>query len=322
MDYSKVKHGLVAACVLNAFCAVAQTETGTATATSVSFWSGVVRLAGEVWKPDGVSAESKTPAILLCHGWGGEKSHLNAMYAPVLSRAGFIVMTFDYAGWGESRGQKTSDNADSRSESDADPGSDGEIREVVDPLAQLEDIRSALAFLSSEPGVDPDNLGIWGTSLGGGLVLQTAAQFPQIKAMVTQVGAVNSLANFGGPTFADYGWQLLLSNVRAETPVFADPAPGLRGRPNFVSFSRYDPFKHVDQLKAAVLIIDAEDEELFRTEVNGKALYEAIKDRLPAKYVETPGGHYNVYNPRDPAYQTAVRETVDWFATHLQASAE
>ena len=38
------------------------------------------------------------------------------------------------------------------------------IRELVDPFDQTEDIINCIDFLAGEPGVDPDRIGLWGTS--------------------------------------------------------------------------------------------------------------------------------------------------------------
>jgi len=64
-------------------------------------WSEGSRLAAELFKPQG---EGPHPAILLCHGWGGLKSHL-AVYARIFARHGYAALVFDYRGWGESDGK-------------------------------------------------------------------------------------------------------------------------------------------------------------------------------------------------------------------------
>ena len=70
--------------------------------TSVNFWSDGTRLAGDVFKPKDMSDGDTLPAIVLCHGWGGTKAHLNRQIAPGFAAAGYVVLAFDYRGWGES----------------------------------------------------------------------------------------------------------------------------------------------------------------------------------------------------------------------------
>ena len=70
----------------------------------VSLWSGGVRLDGDVFKPADMKAGESLPGILLVHGWGGTREHLNRAYAPQFSALGFVVLTFDFKSWGTSNG--------------------------------------------------------------------------------------------------------------------------------------------------------------------------------------------------------------------------
>lgn len=58
----------------------------------------------------------------------------------------------------------------------------------------LKDVRAALHYLGGEPQVIPNNLGIWGTSMGSGLALITAANDERVKALVSQINPL--LASF------------------------------------------------------------------------------------------------------------------------------
>jgi hypothetical protein len=69
--------------------------------------------------------------------------------------------------------------------------SGGEPRQRVFPRDQIEDYRSALTWLSLQPEIDAERLGLWGTSFGGGTVLHVAAYDPRVKAVVSQVGAMD-----------------------------------------------------------------------------------------------------------------------------------
>ncbi|MFV2090152.1 MAG: alpha/beta hydrolase, partial [Pseudomonadales bacterium] len=157
----------------------------------VTIWSDGVRLAGDLWKPEGLTAEDKRPAILLVHGWGGTKSHLNQAYAPRFAAMGYVVMTFDYRGWGESDGKLLRTGAKPQGDMDEYVLRVREVRTIVNPLDELEDIRNAYYYLIGDPNVDSERLAVWGSSLGGGLALQTAATLPGFKVMISQVGAVN-----------------------------------------------------------------------------------------------------------------------------------
>ena len=68
----------------------------------VDIWSDGTRLSGDLSYLKGLQSGDKQPAVILCHGWGGLRSHLNQAYAPEFAKAGYVVLTFDYRGWGDS----------------------------------------------------------------------------------------------------------------------------------------------------------------------------------------------------------------------------
>jgi acetyl esterase/lipase len=86
------------------------------------------------------------------------------------SGAGYVVLAIDYRSFGESEGKP---------------------RGQLFPMMQVEDFRNGVSFLQRLPGVDPDRIGIWGTSTSGGTVIYAAAVDRRIKAVVTQVPVVN-----------------------------------------------------------------------------------------------------------------------------------
>jgi uncharacterized protein len=46
--------------------------------------------------------------------------------------------------------------------------SDGEPRQELDPWVQVRDYRHAISFAQTLDGVDPDRVGVWGSSYAGG----------------------------------------------------------------------------------------------------------------------------------------------------------
>ncbi len=153
---------------------------------STTIWSQGIRLAGDIYKPGNLKATETLPGIVMVPGWGGSKKNLEKNYAPHFAEKGFVVLAFDFKSWGESDGPLVA------LEPLPETGEAAEvilkathIREFVNPLSMSEDVRAALNYLVAEPGVMPDNLGIWGTSMGGGLALVMAASDDRIKALVT-----------------------------------------------------------------------------------------------------------------------------------------
>ncbi len=68
---------------------------------SVTIVSEGVRLHGEVFTPADAPAGRRLPAVVMAHGWGGVAAGLRNDAADI-ARAGYLVLVFDYRGWGES----------------------------------------------------------------------------------------------------------------------------------------------------------------------------------------------------------------------------
>ena len=136
----------------------------------VNIYSDGVRLSATIWKreenTEGSETLSKRPAILLCHGWGGIRDHLDSSYAPKFAAEGFICLTFDYRTWGDSDGiilpnDSIPQNFDNMENVRTVANVECLIlKKVVDPDWQLQDIKSCLGFLRNVDGVDQDNIGM------------------------------------------------------------------------------------------------------------------------------------------------------------------
>lgn len=136
---------------------------------SITFKSRGLRCAGDLYLPDGARAGAALPGLVLGHGFGGSKEGL-VDHAEYFQRAGYVVLAIDYRYFGES---------------------EGEPRGQLFPLEQVEDFRNAITTLQKRAEVDPEQIGIWGTSFGGGIVIYTAAVDRRVKATVSQVPIVN-----------------------------------------------------------------------------------------------------------------------------------
>lgn len=112
---------------------------------------------------------ARHPAIVLGHGFGIRKESL-VDEAEYLTRAGFLTLAIEYRSLGES---------------------EGEPRGSIFPLNQVEDFRNAVSFLRRRDDVDPDRIGIWGASFGGGVAILTAAIDRRIKCVVAMAPIVN-----------------------------------------------------------------------------------------------------------------------------------
>src|SRR5438045_2507483 len=69
---------------------------------AVTIWSDGTKMAGELDLPKNRKPEDKLPAVVFIAGTGGTKKSSAARMGPLLVKAGYIFLAFDYRGWGES----------------------------------------------------------------------------------------------------------------------------------------------------------------------------------------------------------------------------
>lgn len=136
---------------------------------SISFFSDGLRLDGNLFVPDGWTDGARLPAVVACSGYQGLKVIHPARFARALVSEGYVVLGFDYRGFGRS---------------------DGERGRLV-PHEQVEDVRAGVSFLETRPEVDPDRIGLLGWALGGGVVVAAGADDERVQA----VAACNAIGD-------------------------------------------------------------------------------------------------------------------------------
>lgn len=141
--------------------------------TSSDEWfdSSGVRCAARVYRP--TAAEALHPVVVMAHGFGAVRALRLYAYAERFAAAGYVVVVFDYRGFGDS---------------------DGEPRQVLSIRGQHQDWRAALAYARTLDGVDPQKVVAWGTSFAGGHVITVAGQGEPLAAIIAQVPHVSGPA--------------------------------------------------------------------------------------------------------------------------------
>jgi dienelactone hydrolase len=112
----------------------------------------------------------------MAHGFSGFREQRFDAYAERFVQAGMAVLVFDYRHFGDS---------------------DGTPRQLLSIRRQLQDWAAAIAFGRSLPGIDPQRIALFGTSLSGGHVLTMAARDRAIAAVVAQGPPATAFAIFG-----------------------------------------------------------------------------------------------------------------------------
>jgi dienelactone hydrolase len=280
-----------------------------------------VRLHAELFSLKSL-AGTRLPTVIMAHGWGGTAANFRRD-AIELANAGYLVITFDYRGWGES---------DSRlilvGPSPVKPVSGQnqkftaevtEIREVVDPIEQTTDWFNVIAWAAGEPMVDKDRIGLRGSSYSGGHVFYVAARDPRVKAIVSQVGAFDSRLVVSDEQQRALTYSEATKRARGEMgypPPRAKVIGNLIGAPIRDKMQQYAPVDEAAKVKdCAVLFIVAEKEELFDNKDHARLAY----DRMPGtkkKYVVVPNiTHYGIYTTERAQ---AIRLAIEWFDQYLK----
>jgi pimeloyl-ACP methyl ester carboxylesterase len=110
-----------------------------------------------------------TSAVIFCTGWGGTRSLGTnaALFATGLTeRLDTLFFNFDYSGWGGSEGP----------------------RNRLDPFREVNDVRSAVSYLTQRYPALADRIVLYGISFGGGIVPVAGAEDPRVAAVVALSG--------------------------------------------------------------------------------------------------------------------------------------
>jgi dienelactone hydrolase len=283
------------------------------TCRTADIMSEGTRIAAEVFAPKNPKSD-KLPTIVMSHGWGGTAAALRPD-AIRFARAGYLVVAFDYRGWGKS---------DSRLIAVGKPEKkDGklvaqvkEVREVVDPIDQTTDILNVISWVAGEKQCDKDRIGLWGSSLSGGHVVYVAARDPRVRAFVSQVGAMDGRWVLG-PQLREFTFSQGTARTQGKIgyPKPLEKFGTLIGAPVIEKFIGYAPIEDIGRCKdCAKLFLIAEKEELFDNKEHAILAHEratGVKKLVTIKGIK----HYGVYNE---ARDQVQKEAIAWFDEHLK----
>jgi len=295
------------------------------TRADLRFACGDAECAGWLYRP---ASAARVPVVVMGHGFAGTRDVALPDFAERFARAGLAAFVFDYRGFGASGGAP---------------------RQLVDPWRQLEDWRAALAFVRARPELDPARVAVFGSSLGAGHALITAADDPGVRAVVAQAPLVDSGAE-GEATFYGVGWvaRLLVTGwadlarqglggapilIPAIAPaggfgMIVDDAayagfeqlvePGGTYRNAVVAhsvftFDDYDPAPRAGEIRAPILFIASRADRFAPF-----SAVEAFAARAPnARIAEIDGDHFDVY--AEPRAERAAALAAEFLAAELDA---
>lgn len=132
----------------------------------VEFFSNGIKLSAYLyrakdWKP----GDASRPGIVMLHGYSGMKDVYGMDVPEWLWEEGYAVLSYDYPGFGVSQGERARHR----------------------PMEHAQSAYDAVTYLQTVTGVDPERIGFYGSSWGGGLAIWCAAFDKRVRVVVSAV---------------------------------------------------------------------------------------------------------------------------------------
>ena len=301
------------------------------TTKQITFYvDGGTPLYGKLFFPKGFKTTDRRPGVVVGHGINALSIGIEK-YAARFAERGLVAMAIDYQSYGFSgSGSDDLRLLEADSSTDASAVTEKRLRVVVkrtnlNNAHEVDDFRAAISYLQGEAGVDPDRIGIWGSSNAGSVVIAVAAIDTRAKAVVAQVSGPRPVPR--GPAPPPAGPQAGMVDdaiKRARTGQGAEVDGGFSFRSKidlFGNFRNRDvrPGATLDQIAETtrVLFLPAEKDEL--TNGPGGAI-EATKylneHGVTAQTIVYPElTHFQAYS--NTGFEVGSNLAAEWFLKYL-----
>lgn len=289
----------------------------------VSFSSDGDVCRGWLFMPD---AESSA-LVILGHGLGATREFGLEPYARRFADAGIAALAFTYRHFGDSGGQP---------------------RQLLDIERQLADWAAAIAYARRLDGIDSERIALWGTSFGGGHVIEAAARDGSVAAVVSQCPFTDGLAGVRAasprslargvlpairdevarvrnkppvliPLVGPHGSAALMtspdseSGYRALIPADVDFENGVSAR--FINrVGLYRPGRSARNVAAPILFCICDEDAVAPPAAALR--YAATAPR--GEVQPYPVGHFEIY--RGEPFEQAVRDQTEFLVRHLEVT--
>lgn len=242
--------------------------------------------------PEGKAPNNGFPAVVFVHGYIPPASYKTTEkyveYIDYLARNGIVVLKIDLRGHGDS---------------------EGEANGAYYSSDYIIDVLSAYDALSNYPGVDKNNISLWGHSMAGNVLLRSVAVNTNIPKIVIWAGAVYTYDDFLKYGIGDNSYR----------PPSNDSQRQQRRRQLMEHYGQFNSSSwfwkqvvatnYIDNLKTKIQIHHSSDDNVV--DVNySRDLENILKEKnIDVSYYEyTTGGH----NITGTSFSKAMQETVEF----------
>lgn len=257
-----------------------------------SYQSEGFKISALLTVPNGKKPVNGWPVIIFNHGYIAPRQYSTtasyATYQDALARAGYITFKSDYRGNGNSEGAPTNPH--------------------LAPDYPI-DVLNALASLKKFPDADPNRIGQWGHSLGGGVTLRAMIVSKDIKAGVIWSGTVGS-----------YDLDMIAGGFRAPSSAGArSPLQSLieqygspQQNPQF--WASISPMMYIADLAAPLQLHHdlADSEVAFK--YSQEVFDQAKQAGKPIELYSYPGDDHNLAN----SFGLAMQRSIAFFDQYLK----
>jgi alpha-beta hydrolase superfamily lysophospholipase len=152
---------------------------------AIAFSSQGFQISGVLHTPDHFKPDGKSPAIIVLHGFGSNKSAENVRGpCAELLALGYVTLSFDMPGCGDSEGP----------------------RGHLICLEQVECTRDALSFLQTQPGIKSHAIGVMGSSFGAAVAVYAGSVDARFAAVISSGGWGHGERKFKGQHPTPEAW--------------------------------------------------------------------------------------------------------------------
>ncbi|MEW6359386.1 MAG: alpha/beta fold hydrolase [Planctomycetota bacterium] len=244
-------------------------------------------ISGMFHLPD--RARGRTPAVLLCHGFTGQKIETHRLFV-TLSRAmeeqGVASLRFDFRGSGES---------------------EGDFDEMT-VSGEIADAQVAFAKLASHQKIDPERVGVLGLSLGGCVAACLAGRERRIASLALW-SAVAEPAELLTDKLSPQERRILRQKG------FLDRAGMPVGKTFFKELPRIHPLEEIAKSDCPVLIVHGTEDRSVPL-AHAERYYAIVKSRPALVRKRILKGADHVFSSVKWTNQV-VALTADWFVHTL-----